>query len=53
MLEGHAGTALHYVLSGTGTAWQLTGQSNALAPHTVIVAPPGTCLTVPAADGRA
>ena len=24
----------------------MTGRSNALAPHTVIVAPPGTCLTV-------
>ncbi len=46
VLEEHTGTALHYVLSGGGTAWQMTGQSSALAPHTVIVAPPGTCLTV-------
>ncbi len=46
VLEEHTGTALHYVLSGGGTAWQMTGQSSALAPHTVIVAPPGSCLTV-------
>lgn len=46
VLEEHANTALHYVLSGSGTAWQMTGQSSVLAPHTVIVAPPGSCLIV-------
>ncbi len=46
VLEGHVGTAVHYVLSGGGTAWHMTGLSIVLAPHTVIVAPPGSCLIV-------
>ncbi len=46
VLEEHVNTAVHYVLSGRGTAWHMTGQSNVLVPHTVIVAPPGSCLIV-------
>lgn len=46
VLEEPADTAVHYVLSGSGTAWNMTGQASELAPHTVIVAPPGSCLIV-------
>ena len=46
VLEEHTKTSVHYVLSGGGTAWHMTGRSYVLAPHTVIVAPPGSCLIV-------
>ena len=46
VLEEHVDTAVHYVLSGSGMAWHMTGQSNVLEPNTVIVAPPGSCLIV-------
>ncbi len=46
VLEEHVKTAVHYVLSGSGMAWHMTGQSFVLEPHTVIVAPPGSCLIV-------
>ncbi len=46
VLEERIKTAVHYVLSGSGTAWHMTGRSYVLAPHTVIVAPPGSCLIV-------
>ena len=46
VLEEHAKTSVHYVLAGSGTAWHMTGQSSVLAPHTVVIAPPGSCLIV-------
>ena len=46
VLEEHIDTTVHYVLSGSGTAWHGTGQSHVLAPHTVIVAPPDSGLIV-------
>ena len=52
VLEKNLDTAVHYVLSGSGTAWQMTGQSNVLAPHTVVVAPPGSCLIVTCGQQR-
>jgi hypothetical protein len=39
-------TTVHYVLSGTGTAWQASGQSFPLAPHTFLVLPPGAPVAV-------
>jgi AraC-like DNA-binding protein len=38
--------AVHYVLSGEGTAWRATGESAPLAPHTVMIVPPGSGVTV-------
>lgn len=35
-------TTVHYVLSGTGTAWPTSGASFTLAPHIFMVLPPGT-----------
>jgi AraC-like DNA-binding protein len=46
VLEEHVNTALHYVLAGEGTAWHMTGRSYSLTPHTIIIAPPGSCLIV-------
>lgn len=38
--------ALHYVLSGNGVAWRATGEATELRPHTVMIVPPGSRLTV-------
>jgi AraC family transcriptional activator of mtrCDE len=39
-------TTVHYVLSGTGTAWQASGQSFPLAPHTFMILPPGASVVI-------
>ena len=39
-------SAVHYVLSGTGTAWRATGEATALSPHMVMIIPPGSRLTI-------
>lgn len=39
-------TTVHYVLSGTGTAWQASGQSFPLAPHTFMILPPDTPVAI-------
>ena len=38
--------ALHYVLSGEGVAWRATGEATQLSPHTVMIVPPGSRLTI-------
>ena len=38
--------AVHYVLAGEGTAWQQTGEGSQLSPHTVMIVPPGSCVTI-------
>ena len=52
LLEEHINTGVHYVLSGSGMAWQMTGQSNVLEPNTVVVAPPGSCMIVTCGQQR-
>lgn len=52
IVEDKAGASLHYVLEGTGVARSLTGAEYRLAPHTVLVAPAGTCLVVTCGEGR-
>jgi len=44
-------TTVHYVLSGTGTAWPASGASFTLAPHTFMVLPPGTPVGVSSEQG--
>lgn len=39
-------SAVHYVLSGEGVAYRATGEATALSPHTVMIVPPGSRLTV-------
>ena len=39
-------SAVHHVLSGEGVAWRATGEATALSPHTVMIVPPGSRLTV-------
>lgn len=39
-------SAVHYVLSGKGTAWRATGEATELSPHTVMIVPPGSRLTI-------
>ena len=39
-------TAVHYVLSGEGVAWRMTGESAPLSPHTIMIIPPGSGLAV-------
>ena len=39
-------SAVHYVLAGEGVAWRATGEATELSPHTVMVVPPGSRLTV-------
>jgi AraC-like DNA-binding protein len=46
VLEETTNAAVHYVLSGEGVVWRMTGQADVLAPHTVIIVPPGTCVTI-------
>jgi len=52
VLEEHKATAIHYVLEGAGVARTMTGEEIELAPHTVVVAPPGSCLLVSAGESR-
>ena len=46
VLTDETNTTVHYVLSGTGTAWQSNGRSYPLAPHTFIIIPAGSFLAV-------
>ncbi len=39
-------SAVHYVLSGEGVAYRATGEATALAPHTVMIVPPGSRLII-------
>ncbi len=45
-------TAVHYVLSGEGVAWRATGEATELSPHTVMIVPPGSRLTITSDAGR-
>jgi len=46
VIKDNTSTTVHYVLSGTGTAWQSNGQSFPLAPHTFMILPPGAPVAV-------
>jgi len=39
-------SAVHYVLSGEGVAWRATGEATEISPHTVMIVPPGSRLTI-------
>ena len=46
LLQEAEETSIHYILSGVGSARPTTGGEVALAPHTLIVAPPGTGVVI-------
>ena len=46
VLEDDEATSVHYVLSGEGVARSIAGPEFVLRPHTVMIAPPGTCVIV-------
>ncbi len=46
VLKEETETAVHYVLSGEGVAWRMTGESAPLSPHTIMIIPPGSGLAV-------
>jgi len=46
VITDDANTTVHYVLSGTGTVWQASGQSFPLAPHTFMILPPSAPVAV-------
>ena len=46
VLQDNEGASLHYVLSGYGLARTMAGRTIELAPHTVMIAPPSSCLVV-------
>jgi len=46
ILKEETNTALHYVLSGNGIAWQAGGRDFALKPHTVMIIPPGSLVAI-------
>jgi AraC-like DNA-binding protein len=46
ILSEEEDSALHYVLSGEGVAWRATGEATELSPHTVMIVPPGSRLTI-------
>jgi AraC-like DNA-binding protein len=46
VLKEETATALHYVLSGSGFARQAGGRRFALKPHTIMIIPPGSLVTV-------
>ena len=45
-------TAVHYVLAGEGVAWRATGEASKLSPHTVMIVPPGSRVTVTSGSER-
>ncbi len=45
-------SAVHYVLSGEGVAWRATGEATKLSPHTVMIVPPGSRLTITSTPER-
>jgi len=46
ILKEETNTALHYVMSGNGMAWQAAGRSFPLKPHTVMIVPPGSLVAI-------
>jgi hypothetical protein len=46
ILKEETNTAVHYVLSGNGVAWQSGGRKFALKPHTVMIVPPGSLVVI-------
>lgn len=46
VLEDDASASIHYVLEGRGFLRSMTGPEVALAPHTVLIAPPKSCLII-------
>ena len=46
VLSEDTDTAVHYVLSDVGVAWRATGEATELSPHTVMIVPPGSRLTI-------
>ncbi|MCZ6589336.1 MAG: AraC family transcriptional regulator [Alphaproteobacteria bacterium] len=52
IVEDKGGASLHYVLEGAGIARTLTGAEYRLTPHTVLIAPPDTCLVISCGEGR-
>lgn len=46
VLQGDAQTGLHYVLSGEAVARTTAGKEFPLTPHTLVVAPPKSCVVV-------
>jgi len=46
ILKEETNTAVHYVLSGNGIAWQSGGRSFPLKPHTVMIIPPGSLVAI-------
>ncbi len=45
-------SAVHYVLSGEGVAWRATGEAIEISPHTVMIVPPGSRLTITSTPDR-
>jgi AraC-like DNA-binding protein len=45
-------SAVHYVLSGEGVAWRATGEATKISPHTVMIVPPGSRLTITSTPDR-
>jgi AraC-like DNA-binding protein len=52
LMEDGENASLHYVLAGEGVAQTMTGHRFALSPHTVMIAPPGTCMVVSSGEDR-
>ncbi len=46
VLEDDTSASIHYVLEGRGFLRSMTGPEVALAPHTVLIAPPKSCLII-------
>ncbi|MBE9552609.1 MAG: helix-turn-helix domain-containing protein [Proteobacteria bacterium] len=46
ILKEETNTAVHYVLSGEGVAWQSGGRKFPLKPHTIMIIPPGSLVAV-------
>lgn len=46
ILKEETNTALHYVLRGSGVAWQADGRHFALKTHTVMIIPPGSLVAI-------
>jgi len=46
VLKEEINTAVHYVLSGNGIALQSGGQAFSLRPHTIMILPPGSLVTI-------
>jgi AraC-like DNA-binding protein len=51
ILKEETNTAVHYVVSGEGVAWQSGGRKFALKPHTVMIIPPGSLVAISNAQG--